>query len=94
MRAHSTNGSINVSMHKFSEDEMSFKTTNGSIKLYLPYNTDADIEARTTNGSIRCELPMSERYTKSKRRLEGEINDGGSLIYMKTTNGSISVLEY
>lgn len=94
LRVRSTNGSLNISMRKVDKKEMSFKTTNGSIKLYLPFKTEADIEARTTNGKIRCELPLSESYEKSKRRLEGELNNGGSLIYLKTTNGSISILEY
>lgn len=95
VKARSTNGSVYVQFVKVSKnDEMSFKTTNGSIKVYLPYNTDADIEARTTNGSIRCELPITERYERSKKRLEAEINDGGPLYYFKTTNGSISILEY
>lgn len=95
IRAKSTNGSLNISMRKtLPDEEMGFRTTNGSIKLYLPHSIDADIEARTTNGRIRCELPLTESYEKSKRRLEGEINDGGPLIYLKTTNGSISILEY
>lgn len=95
LRARSTNGSLNISMRKVTPNkEMGFKTTNGSIKLFLPSDVDADIEARTTNGRVRCELPLTESYEKSKRRLEGEINDGGPLIYLKTTNGSISILEY
>ena len=95
LRAKSTNGSLNISMRKVTpNEEMSFKTTNGSIKLFLPSDVDADVEARTTNGHVRCELPLTKSYEKSKRRLEGEINNGGPLIYLKTTNGSISILEY
>ena len=94
-RAKSTNGSLYISFRKFdSENEMRFRTTNGSIKLMLPYNTNADLEARTTNGSIKCELPLTERYAKSRKRLEGEINGGGTLITLRTTNGSIKILEY
>ncbi len=95
VKARSTNGSVYIQLVKVSKtDEMSFKTTNGSIKVYLPYNTNADVEARTTNGRIRCELPLTERYERSKKRLEAEINDGGPLYYFKTTNGSVSILEY
>ncbi len=94
-RAKSTNGSLYISFRKFnSEKEMRFRTTNGSIKLMLPYNTNADLEARTTNGSIKCELPLTERYAKSRKRLEGKINNGGTLITLRTTNGSIKILEY
>ncbi len=95
IRARTTNGSLNISMKEVAKnEEMNLKTTNGSVKLYLPSTINADIEARTTNGRVRCELPITEGYKKSKRRLEAEINDGGPLIFIKTTNGSISILEY
>ena len=92
--AKTTNGSIEMEMLKLDpEEKMSLKTTNGSIWLYLPGDANVDIKAKTTNGRIRSELPFSERYEKSKRRLEGSINKGGPLIYLKTTNGSIKILE-
>jgi len=94
VRCKTTNGSINVSMRGVNEDdEMSFKSTNGSIKLFLPDNIDAEIRARTTNGSISCDLPITERYSRSKKKLEAVINDGGMMIYLKTTNGSIRIRE-
>jgi len=95
VQAKSTNGSLRISFRKIStEQDMRFRTTNGSIKLYLPVNTNADFEAHTTNGSIKCELPLTEKYEKSRKRLEGEINNGGALISARTTNGSIRVMEY
>ena len=94
VRCKTTNGSINVSMLRVDEeDEMSFSSTNGSIKLYLPENINAEIRARTTNGSISCDLPITEKYGRSKKKLEAVINDGGMMIYLKTTNGSIRIHE-
>ncbi len=94
LRCKTTNGSINVSMLEVNEtEEMSFKSTNGSIKLYLPEKIDAEIRARTTNGSISCDLPITEKYSRSKKKLEAIINDGGLMIYLKTTNGSIRIRE-
>jgi hypothetical protein len=93
-RCKTTNGSITVSMKEVEEnDEMSFTSTNGSIKLFLPENIDAEISARTTNGSINCDLPITEKYSRSKKKLEAVINDGGMMIYLKTTNGSIRIRE-
>ncbi|KAA3613179.1 MAG: hypothetical protein D8M58_12800 [Calditrichaeota bacterium] len=94
VRCKTTNGSINVSMIKVSEDdEMSFKSTNGSIKLFVPDDIDAEIRARTTNGSISCDLPNMRDYNRSKRKMEAVVNDGGMMIYLKTTNGSIRIRE-
>lgn len=92
--ARTTNGSVEMEMLKVDiQEEMTLKTTNGSIRLYLPDDINVDVKAKTTNGSIRCELPLTEGYEKSKRRLEGSINKGGPRIYLKTTNGSIKILE-
>ncbi|HHJ51994.1 MAG TPA: hypothetical protein ENJ89_02260 [Caldithrix abyssi] len=94
INARTTNGSINVLMDALQPEEgLRLRTTNGSIKLYLPADTNADLDAKTVNGSIRCELPLQERSYSSKKRLQGMINDGGPLIYLKTTNGSIRILE-
>lgn len=89
-----TNGSIKAYLDKvYQKEDMTFKSTNGSIKVYLPSDTNADVEAKTTNGSISCDLPIHRTNERSKRHLYGEINDGGSLIYLKTTNGSIKIYE-
>ncbi len=94
LRCKTTNGSINAEIKEMlPEEEIKLRTTNGSIRLYLPPDIDAALEAHTTNGRIRCELPLNDMYTKKKRRLEGRINNGGPLIYLKTTNGSIRILE-
>ncbi len=89
-----TNGSIEIELLKADpEEEMTLRTTNGSVRLYLPHSANVDIKAKTTNGSIRCELPINEGYSGSRKRLEGAINEGGPLIYIKTTNGSVKILE-
>jgi lia operon protein LiaG len=89
-----TNGSIKVYLEKiYPKEDMTFKSTNGSIKVYLPDDTNADVEAKTTNGSISCDLPVKGNHRESKRHFYGEINDGGPLIYLKTTNGSIRIYE-
>jgi len=94
VEAKTTNGAIEMEMFQVNpSEELSLRTTNGSIRLYLPEKINADLRAKTTNGSIRCELPLEEGFSKSRYLLEGSINDGGPLIYLKTTNGSIKVLE-
>ena len=94
IRCKTTNGSIKASFLSVEEeDEMSFSSTNGSIRLYLPYRINAEIKARTTNGSIHCDLPTRERYSRSKKKFDGVINDGGMFIYISTTNGSIHIQE-
>jgi len=94
VRCSTTNGSINVSLLEVNDrEEMNFSSTNGSISLYLPEDIDADIKARTTNGGINCDLNVTEQYSRSKKKFDAVINDGGTYIYIKTTNGSINIRE-
>jgi DUF4097 and DUF4098 domain-containing protein YvlB len=87
-----TNGSIKAMIEDINlKEDMNFKTTNGSIQLYIPEDTSADLEARTTNGSVKSSLPISWEESKSKRIRYGQLNNGGPLIYLKTTNGSIRI---
>ena len=92
IRARSTNGSIHLSVGSVTEG-ISARTTNGGITLSIETRSiDADLEARTTNGSIQVDFPITiQAGWNSKRNIEGKIGDGGSLISLKTTNGSIKI---
>jgi hypothetical protein len=93
-RCKTTNGSITVSLlDVFENEEQSFYSTNGSVKLFLPETLNANLKARTTNGSVECDLPMHDVDRESKRNIEATINQGGPLIYIKTTNGTIHIFE-
>ena len=92
--AKSTNGSINSQIIEIDEvKEMNLRTTNGSISLNLPKGINADFDARTSNGKIYSEFPILVKGEISKSHITGKINDGGPLIYIKTTNGNIEILE-
>ena len=74
---------------------ISARSTNGGITLSIEDRSfDADLEARTTNGSIQVDFPVTiQAGWNSKRHIEGKIGDGGSLISLKTTNGSIKIID-
>ena len=90
--AKSTNGKIKVYIKGLEPDEdMSLQTTNGSITLDMPADIDADLEARTTNGKIDCDFTLKEEISAGKHHLEGTVNGGGALIYLKALNGNIYI---
>ena len=92
--AHTTNGAIKVELTELvAGEDLAFGTTNGSITVYLPKTVAASIKARTVNGSIQTDFPIQVSGSLSRRRLEGEINGGGDQIDLRTTNGSIKLLE-
>lgn len=91
VEADTTNGSIRLEELTF-KDGLSAETTNGSITLSVisPEGLNADLLARTTNGSITVDFPVTlKNLTRSKRRVEATIGQGGPRIDLETTNGSI-----
>ncbi|MDX1643372.1 MAG: DUF4097 family beta strand repeat-containing protein [Thermoanaerobaculia bacterium] len=93
--ARTTNGSIDVALDsRLERSDVELSTTNGSITLRLPDDLRGRLEARTVNGRISTELPVTLESSRSRRRLDGDLNGGGAnRIGLRTVNGSISVLE-
>lgn len=91
--ARTTNGSVNVELKEVtSNEEMEFLTTNGNITVNIPESIDCEVRARTTNGSIRTDFPLEVLGKYGSKHLKGKINEGGSVIFIETTNGSIKLL--
>ena len=93
LEANTTNGGVEVrySSHAEITKDISIRTTNGGIVLELPKDIDADVQARTSNGHIDTDFPITVKGRYGRKHLSGRINDGGPLIDLRTTNGSINI---
>jgi DUF4097 and DUF4098 domain-containing protein YvlB len=88
--AETTNGSLSIEMASVGSDKISLETTNGSVTLMLPEKAKASVAASVTNGGISVgALDIFDVTEKSRRRLEGKLNGGGTPVELHTTNGSI-----
>lgn len=90
-----TNGSIDVELtDATSQANVEASTTNGSITLHIPADLRGSLEARTVNGTVRTDIPVTLHGSSSKRRMNADLNGGGEArIGLRTTNGSIRILE-
>jgi hypothetical protein len=63
------------------------------VQVQLPKAAKADISAHVVNGGVHVDDQLSFESTgeKSRRRLEGHLNGGGSRIELATTNGGIHI---
>jgi hypothetical protein len=86
----SSNGSITLHLSTWKNNEIRANTSNSSINLRLPDSVDARIHASTSNGSINTDYEVTTSHF-SKTLLEGKIGNGGPLIDLQTSNGSIRV---
>ena len=90
LEAETTNGSLSIEMASLGSEKISLETTNGSVTLMLPEQARASVAASVTNGGISVgALDNFEVTEKSRRRLEGKLNGGGTTVELHTTNGSI-----
>lgn len=91
VRLESSNGHIELTMDAVREVRAS--TSNSSITVRLPASAGATVNAHTSNSSIACDFDVSVHGGQlSKHRLEGTIGNGGPLLDLGTSNGSIKLL--
>jgi hypothetical protein len=85
-----TNGSVSIDLASIGADRVSLETTNGSVTVMVPEKAKATVTASVTNGGINVgSVDNFDVTEKSRRRLEGKLNGGGTPIELHTTNGSI-----
>ena len=87
------NGSIDVEIREGAAS-LSASAKNGSINLKLPGDCSGHLDAETSSGQVRSDFPIP--FTdKSKKRLSGNIGEGGSAnVKLRTKNGSINLRKW
>ena len=94
IEASSTNGTLKIELVKLNEASLiDLSTTNGSIALKLPEDFEGEINARTTNGSVSSDFPIEVSGRLKRTRIQGHIGNGEHRCHLKTTNGSIKILQ-
>ena len=66
-------------------------TANGSVAIKLQGTPSVELDASTANGSVATELPILMTSTGAEHRLVGTIGDGDAELYVRTSNGSITI---
>ena len=93
VRLETSNSSIELSLPANFANEIRANTSNGGITLHMPYQVNARVMARTSNSSISSDFEIGMRGEFSRNRLEGVIGNGGPLIDLSTSIGSIRLLK-
>ena len=93
VRGSTTNGGIRIELEgeEWEGRGLDVQSTNGGVTLYLPADYRADLETGTTNGGFRIDFPIVVQGRINRRRIRTELNGGGALIRVVTTNGGVTV---
>jgi hypothetical protein len=65
------------------------ETGDGSVSLQVPANLAADVDLHTNDGHIDLDMPVSAEGKIRQNEIHGKINGGGSLLTIRTGDGSI-----
>jgi hypothetical protein len=96
LRFETTNGRVDITLPTTPKSDIRVRTSNGSITLRLPAETAARLRAGTSHGRVQSDFASSDAVTDEHRKretLEQTIGNGGPLIDLHTSNGSIRLLK-
>lgn len=89
--AHIVNGGIVMEIARVG-GPVQLDTVNGGIRLDVPGTINADLDAHAVNGGVSTEdglaITVSER---SRTRVAGKMNAGGTAISLSTVNGGVRI---
>lgn len=96
VKGRTANGGLHIKLsgNSWKGTGLDVETTNGGVHLTIPENYAAHIESGTVNGSFKSEISSLavEREDKSRAvRLSTDLNGGGALIRVMTTNGGVKI---
>jgi DUF4097 and DUF4098 domain-containing protein YvlB len=91
VNAGTSGGSIYAELTGKIDRDCTLKTSGGSIRVFLPKDLSADLDAHTSGGHVETDFPITVQGVIKKSALKGKINEGGPLITLRTSGGSIYI---
>ncbi|PID61981.1 MAG: hypothetical protein CR986_02310 [Ignavibacteriae bacterium] len=94
LNASTSGGSIYAEILEQPKENCSLTTSGGGIKVKLKKDIHLDLDASTSSGHVECEFPITSKGKVKSSRLKGEINGGGPKLRLRSSAGSVKILEY
>jgi hypothetical protein len=88
--AETSNGRISYSGDMIAGGDNRLITSNGDVDVQLLGTPGIKLDASTSNGDVTSELPITATTT-SDDHLVGTIGDGEADLYIRTSNGDITI---
>jgi len=92
VRLDTSNGSVDLTLPANYSSDAHVSTSNSSITVRMPGQPNAHLMAHTSNSSITCDFELRTQGTFGKNQIDGTLGNGGPLIDLGTSNGSIRLL--
>ena len=69
------------------------ETGDGNVSLEVPGDLAADVDLHTSDGHIDLDMPVTTAGKMREGEVRGKLNGGGSLLTIRTGDGSIHLLK-
>jgi len=88
--AQTSNGRISFNGNMTAGGSNRLVTSNGDVDVELLGTPSVSLDASSSNGDVTCELPITATTTGDEH-LVGTIGDGEADLYIKTSNGDVTI---
>jgi len=82
-----------VTLDQPTQNDVIASTSNAGITVHLAPSIAARVKAHTSNGSISSDFDVKVQGQINKHSLEGTIGEGGPMLELTTSNGSIHLVK-
>jgi hypothetical protein len=90
LKAVTTNGGIDAELLHLTPGDLHLETSNGGVAVRLPGDARVSVDAETSNGGIHSDFTVSGGQP-GKHSLRGDINGGGTKLFIRTSNGGVKI---
>ena len=84
-------GSGNISAQGTPAGEWRMHTGSGDLTVRIPQQSSFELYAHTSSGSIDSKFPITVQGQISPRDLHGKVGNGGSVMDLRTSSGTIHI---
>ena len=92
LQAETSNGAIDAELTELASGDLRLESSNGGVAVRLPRDARFSVDAATSNGGVRSDFAVEGGQTERRSSsLKGEVNGGGSRLYIRTSNGSVHI---
>ena len=86
-----SNGGITFDGELLQDSRNEMTTSNGSVQVTLRGTPNMDIDASTSHGTVTIRLPLAKTILLTSTQLIGTIGEGGAVLTIRSSNGSIVI---
>jgi len=97
VQVHTSDGSLELTLSEGSKltTASRIESSDGRVNLHVPRTLAADLEVHTSDGHVQCDLPLVmdgfNSKTDSGHNIRGRLNGGGVPLYIRTSDGNVSI---